>query len=153
MNTLLHIYGIHKCVRVFGSPVNEMPREETKVRPDSFIMDYISTLQIDKNLNRERGGKERAPPDNRPAKKRALVVYGGTTSNAWNTPLMDKIDEATNTSTPGKRIDLTKDDTETTASTDKISQLSQDLAFLRKEFNDSIQLTNKNRDDENTALW
>merc|ERR1740124_778138 len=103
MNTLLHIYGIHKCVRVFGSPVNEMPREETKVRPDSFIMDYISTLQIDKNLNRERGGKERAPPDNRPAKKRALVVYGNSNSNAWNTPLMDKKNyESTNIFTPSE---------------------------------------------------
>jgi len=60
---------LKKCARVFGSNLEEMPREETKVRPDSFILDYISTLQIDKNLNSERGGKERAPPDNRPEKK------------------------------------------------------------------------------------
>ena len=82
MNTLLNIYGLKKCARVFGSNLEEMPREETKVRPDSFILDYISTLQIDKNLNSERGGKERAPPDNRPAKKKALVVYGDSNSNA-----------------------------------------------------------------------
>ena len=58
MNTLLNIYGLKKCARVFGSNLDEMPREETKVRPDSFILDYISTLKIDKNLNRERGGKK-----------------------------------------------------------------------------------------------
>jgi len=65
---------------------------------------------------------------------------------------MDKIDESTTISPPIERIDLTKDATETTASSDTISQISQDLAFLRKEFNDSIQLTNKNRDNENTAF-
>jgi len=90
MNALLKIYGINKCVRVFDSNVQEMPREETKVCPDSFILYYISILQIEKKSSRERGGKERAPPDNRPAKKRALVVYGNSNSNAWNTPLMDK---------------------------------------------------------------
>lgn len=134
------------------TPVNKMPRKDTKVRPDSFIMDYVSTLQIYKNLNGEMGGKERALSDNRLAKNRTLVVYVDTNSNTWNTPLMDKIDEATTTYTSGERIDLTKDETETTTSTDTISQLSHDLAFLRKEFNDSIQITNKNRDDENTAF-
>jgi len=152
MNTLLNIYGINKYVRVFGSNVQEMPRKETKVCPDSFILDYISTLQIEKNSTRERGGKEQAPPDNRPAKKRALLVYVNSNSNAWNPPLMDKIDESTTISTPSERIDLTKDATETTASSDTISQLSQDLVFLHKEFNELIQLTNKNRYDENTAF-
>ena len=152
MNTLVNMYGTNKCVQVFGSNAQEMPREETKVHPDSFIMDYISTLQIEKNSNRERGDKERSPPDNRPVKKRALVVYGNSNLNAWNTPLMDKIDESTTISTPSKRIDLTKHEAETSVSLDTISQLSQDLVFLRKEFNDSIQLTNKNRDNENTAF-
>ena len=151
MNSLLNIYGIKKCAHVFGSILEEMPREETKVRPDSFIMDYITTLEIGDNLNKERGGKERAPPENRSPKRRALVVYGDGSSNAWNTTLFD--------STTGNKIassktsiDLTKDDTDTSASTDTISQLSQDLAFLRKDFNESIQLTNKKRDEENDTF-
>lgn len=49
-------------------------------------------------------------------------------------------------------LDLTKDDTQTSASTDTISQFSQDLVLLRKDFNESIQLTNKKRDDENTTF-
>ena len=81
MNSLLNIYGLQKFARVFGSITAEMPREETKVRPDSFIMDYITTLDIGENLNRERGGKERAPPDTRSPKKRALVVYGDGATN------------------------------------------------------------------------
>jgi len=64
MNTLLNIYGLQKCVRLFGAIAADMPREETKVRPDSFILDYISTLHIGESLNRERGSKERPPPDN-----------------------------------------------------------------------------------------
>lgn len=35
---------------------------------------------------------------------------------------------------------------------DTISQLSQDLVFLQKEFNEYIQLTNKKRDDDNTSF-
>ena len=89
MNSLLNMYGIKKCAHVFGSILEEMPREETKVRPDSFIMDYITTLEIGDDLNKERGGKERAPPENRSPKRRALVVYGDGSSNAWNTPLFD----------------------------------------------------------------
>ena len=65
---------------------------------------------------------------------------------------MDKMDESTNILTPSERIDPNNDVTETTASLDTISQLSQELDFLRKEFNDSIQLTNKNRDNENTVF-
>ena len=60
------------------------------MRLDSFILDYISTLHIGQNLNREREGKERSPPDNQPKKRRALVVYGDSKSNARNTPLMKK---------------------------------------------------------------
>ena len=41
MNHLLNKYGVQTCVRVFGSKVEEMPREESKVRPDSYIMEYI----------------------------------------------------------------------------------------------------------------
>jgi len=70
MNTLLNIYGLKKCVRLFGAIAVDMPREETKVCPDSFILDYISTLHIGEHLNRERGVKERAPPDNRVTKRR-----------------------------------------------------------------------------------
>ena len=40
---------------------------------------------------------------------------------------MDKMDESTNILTPSERIDPTNDVAETTASSDTISQLSQDL--------------------------
>jgi len=152
MNSLLNMYGLQKCARVSGSNNAEMPREETKVRPDSFIMDYITTLDIGENLNRERGGKERAPPDTRSTKKRALVVYGESDSNAWNTPLLEETMTSTTPIFSKMSIDLTKDDTATSTSNDTISQLSQDLAFLRKEFNESIQLTNKKRDDKNSTF-
>jgi len=75
MNGLLNKYGLLNCTRAFGSNIEETPREETKVRPDSFILDYISALHIEQNLNREREGKERSPPDTHPKKRRALVVY------------------------------------------------------------------------------
>ena len=152
MNSLLNIYGLRKCARVFGSSIEEMPREETKVRPDSFIMDYISTLEIGDNLNREMGGKERAPPENRSPKRRALVVYGEGSINAWNTPLLEETTTVNSTVSSKLSIDLTKDDTTKSTSTDTISQLSQDLAFLRKDFNESIELTNKKRDDENATF-
>ena len=42
-------------MRVLGEVLVDMPREETKVRPDSFMLDYISTLHIGENLDRERG--------------------------------------------------------------------------------------------------
>jgi len=84
------------------------------------------------------------------------VVYGKSDSNAWNKPLMDSITETiTNLSSKDSSkeiIYITKEDTDTSASHDTISQLSQDLAFSRKDFNDSIQLTNKKRDEENTSF-
>ena len=49
-------------------------------------------------------------------------------------------------------IYLTKEDTDTSASNETISQLSQDLTFLQKDFNDSIQLTNKKRNEENSSF-
>jgi len=82
------------------------------------------------------------------------LVYGESDSNDWNTPLMDSITETTKNlsskDSSKENIDLTKEDTDTFASNDTISQLSQDLAFLRKDFNNSIQLTNKKRDEDNT---
>ena len=132
MNSLLNIYGLQKCARVFGSNNAEMPREETKVRPDSFIMDYITTLDIGKNLNGERGVKERALPDTRSTKKQALVVYGDGDSNAWNTPLLEDTTTVNTPTSSETSIDITKEDTATSALNDTISQLSQDLAFLRK---------------------
>ena len=68
MNHLLNIHGISTCARLFGSNVDQILREETKVRPDSFILDYISTLHIGQHLNRGREGKERSPPDTQPKK-------------------------------------------------------------------------------------
>ena len=41
MNALLNKYGLKKCSMVLGSPPGEMPREETKVRSDSFVLDYM----------------------------------------------------------------------------------------------------------------
>jgi len=152
MTHLLNLYGIYKCVRVFGSKSEQMPRGNTKVRPDSFILDYIHTLQIGKNLDRERGGKERVPPDNRPAKKRALVVYGDSGSNAWNIPLMDNNSDSSQIIPPKESIDLMKGDNDTTASNYTISQLTQDLAFLRKDFNESIHITNKKSDEESASF-
>ena len=71
MNHSLTKYGAKECLQVFGSNSGEMPREESKVRPDSFIMEYIQTLKIGEgdSLNRTQEGKERSPPDIRPAKK------------------------------------------------------------------------------------
>jgi len=67
---------------------------------------------------------------------------------------MDSIIETTKNSSlkdfSKESIDLMKEDTDTSTSNDTISQLFQDIAFLRKDFNDSIQLTNKKRDEENT---
>jgi len=65
MNSLPNMYGLQKCARVFGSKNAEMPKEETKVRPDSFIMDYITTLDIGESLKKEKREKERVPPDTR----------------------------------------------------------------------------------------
>lgn len=162
MNKLLNEYGLEKCALVLGAPPGEMPREETKVRPDAFIMDYISSLDIEENIHRERGGKERAPPDMRSPKRRALVVYGEDDSNAWDTPLIDK--DKSPTYNPRERVDLTHDsaskvsvdltgeETATSAPTEAISQLTQDLAFLRKDFNESIKISNDKRNEENTQF-
>ena len=49
-------------------------------------------------------------------------------------------------------IDLTKEDYDTSASTDTTSQLLQDFAFLRKDLNDSNQLANKKRNEENNSF-
>jgi len=49
-------------------------------------------------------------------------------------------------------IDLTTEDTDISASNDTILQLSQDLAFLQKDFNGCIQLTNKKSNEENASF-
>lgn len=51
-----------------------------------------------------------------------------------------------------KRIDLTKDDNETSTLTYSISQLTQDLVFLHKEFNKSIRISNTKIDEKNTEF-
>ena len=71
------------------------------------------------------------------------MVYGNSKSNVWDTPLMEKDGDASQISSSKESIDITKGDTDTSASTDTVSQLLQDLAFLRKDFNDSIQLSNQ----------
>jgi len=80
------------------------------------------------------------------------VVYGEGDPNAWNTLLMDSITDTSKNYYSKEGIDLRKEDTDTSISTDTISQLSQDLTFLRKDFNDSIQLTNKKCNEENTVF-
>ena len=142
MNQLLQEHGIHKCLRVFGSTNEEMSREETKIKPEFFILDYIHTLNLGSNLNKERERKIDPPPENRPTKERALVMYRTGDYNVWDTLLIDNDGENTPISPSQIRIDLTKGDNETSETTDKISQLNQDLVFLRKDFNDSIQSNN-----------
>ena len=56
---------------------------------------------------------------------------------------MDKDGENPPISQLQVRIDLTKGDNETSETTDTISQLTQDLVFPHKDFNDSIQSNNK----------
>jgi len=65
---------------------------------------------------------------------------------------MDSITDTSKNYYSKEGIDLRKEDTDTSISTDTISQLSQDLTFLRKDFNDSIQLTNKKCNEENTVF-
>ena len=132
MNTLLNIYGLQKCVSIFGSKMADIPREETEVQLDSFIMDNINTLNIGENLNMERGVKEMSPPDTRNMKRRALVVYGDSNFNAWNTPVFDAPTTSTTQNSSKVSINLTKHDTSTSESNDTISQLSQALVFLQK---------------------
>lgn len=116
-------------------------------------MDYIQTLQTVEILKCEREGKKRAPLDSRLAKKRALVIYSNGVSNAWKFPLMEKYDNEVLHSLPSKvSVDLTKDDNTTTALTDTISKLTQDLVFSRKNVNESINITNAKRDEENTIF-
>ena len=102
-------------------------------------------------MDRER--EENPPsPENIPTKIRALVVYGTGESKAWDTPLINK-DGGNSPICPSQvRLDLTKGDKETSESTNTISQLTQDLAFLRKDFNDSIQSNNNKRDEENVSF-
>ena len=51
-----------------------------------------------------------------------------------------------------ERKDLIKEDNDMTASTDTISQLTQDLDFLRKDFNEYIQIINTKSYEENTEF-
>ena len=50
MNKLLQEHDIHEYLRVFRSTNEEMPREETKLQPDSFILDCVQTLILGQNL-------------------------------------------------------------------------------------------------------
>jgi len=134
MDHLLNKYGVQHCVRVFGSKVKEMPMEESKVRSDSYIMEYIQTLDIGINLHREkeREGKEKSPPVNRPAKKRSLIAYGEEEGdhNVWNIPLVPtNKNKNLQELTPTETFNLMKDENETTASTERIPQLNQNLFF------------------------
>lgn len=49
-------------------------------------------------------------------------------------------------------VDHTKDDNDTTNSTDTISHLTHDLVFLRKDSNESIKIINDKWDVENATL-
>jgi len=84
--------------------------------------------------------------------KIVLVIYVESDSNAWNTPLLKEATISTFPISSKTSIDLTTYNSATSVLNDTISQLSQDLAFLRKYFNKSIQLTNKKRDDENSTF-
>jgi len=100
-------------------------------------MTYIQTLDIDTNLRREREreGKERSPPKTHLAKKRALMVYSEKEGDHdyWNIPLIPTNNKKNlHELAPTETFNLTKDENETIASTETISQLSQDLFFLEK---------------------
>ena len=60
--------------------------------------------------------------------------------------------DLTNDSASKVSVDLTGEETATSAPTEAISQLTQDLAFLRKDFNESIKLSNDKRNEENTQF-
>jgi len=65
---------------------------------------------------------------------------------------LPRIDLPTNTTDPSEIIDVIKEDSEMDASTDTILQLSQDLAFLRKYFQESSKIANNKRDGENNTF-
>ena len=65
------------CLDKFATGNNEMPRCETKVRPDTFVMEYIKTLGIEEDTAGGKDKRERPPPSQRPTKKRALVMFAG----------------------------------------------------------------------------
>ena len=52
-----------------------MPRIETKVQPNSFVMNHIKILGIEEDMICGKGGPNRAPPNTQPTKKRVLVIY------------------------------------------------------------------------------
>ena len=80
-------------------------------------------------------------------------MYGDDGSNTSNIPLMTNEQKwVTQECTPKESVDLTNDDYETADSTDTISQLTQDLVFLRKGFNESIKDTNEKWDRENATF-
>jgi len=90
MNYFLKIYGMDICQDRFATGITEIPRSGTKVRPDSFVINYIQTLGIEVDRIVEKGGYNRAPLSNCPSKKQALVIYDGNgDKSAWNTLLFD----------------------------------------------------------------
>jgi len=92
MNYFLLKYGLRTCVGNFGAGTEEMPRGETKVCPDLFVMEYIQTLNIWYELNLAKEGKQRAPPSTCLAKKRVRVIYSEEDeSNAWDMPFFGKV--------------------------------------------------------------
>ena len=76
MNYFLTKYGINICQDRLSTGIPKMPRSETKVQLNSFVMNYIKTLGIDEEMIGGKGGHNRAPLSTQAAKKRALVIYG-----------------------------------------------------------------------------
>lgn len=68
INYYLLKYGIAKCQDRFATGVPEMPRSETKVWPDTLVLNYIVTLGIEEKYIVGQAYRNRAPPITRLAK-------------------------------------------------------------------------------------
>ena len=131
MHYLLHSYDLEMCLEKFATGSKEMPRGETKVCLDAFVMDYIQTLGIAEDTTYGKNKRDR-PPSNCPTSNRALVMFGGDGKSAWDTPLFEAM------STPEEangiraaNVTNTKHDEEITLGDDTITRLTDDLSLKK----------------------
>ena len=158
MNYFLTTYDIDIFQHHFSTGITEMPRSETKVRPDSFVMNYSQTLEFEVDTIVEKGGRNWAPPSNCPAKKRALVIYGSDgDKSTWDTPLFDTtsiIIEGKTPTTVQENGDKTDIDEGTSGdnNNDSITKLMDDLSFLKNNFQQAINEDNAKREVSNNGM-
>ena len=128
MNYFLNSYGLELCLKKFVTGREDIPRGDTKVRPDSFVMDYIRTLGIVEDTVGGKDKRDRPPPSQRPTKKRALIMFSGDGKGAWDTPLFETI--PTPVESYGNRVkqaSSTKITDDTTTGNDTIMTLNEEL--------------------------